>query len=217
MKRALGVAVLAFAFAGCRGTVPRASGGPEQGISAVVIGGRILGPNGKALPGRMVINFESEGGRQAQVYRLPVKPGAVLLYHIEPGKYHFAPTRSLFGDHLPFLRVRIEGRAHPVEFPREILRKPAVGVRPRKIVPLGLLEARWTPELPGRPSELKVALDDSLAARRGLVESLISDMMNPDAPQTLRDNLVSWTHSLEAALVDLSSEAERAPLFKPSP
>lgn len=217
MKGALGLAVLILSAAGCRGTVPRASGGPEQGISSVVIGGRIQGPSGQALPGRLVINFESEGGRQAQVYRLPVKPGEVLLYQIEPGIYHLAPTRSLLGGHQPFLSVRIAGRAYPVAFPRELLRKPAVGVRPRKIVALGVLEARWTPELPGRKTELKVALDDSLAARRGLVESLVSDMMNPSAPQRLRDNLVAWTHALDQALVDLSSEAERAPLFKPSP
>lgn len=217
MRRALGVAILALAAAACRGSIPQASGGPEQGISSVIIDGRILGPSGAPLKGRMVINLESEGGRQAQVYRLPVRTGEALLYQIEPGTYHLAPTRALFGDHQPLLRVRAAGRDYFVEFPREILRKPAVVVRPRKIVPLGVLEARWSPELPGRESELKVSLDDSLAARRRLVESLVSDMMNPAASQSLRDNLVAWTHALDAALIDLSSEAERAPLFKPSP
>lgn len=208
---------LSLLGAGCRGTAPELYGRPEEGISSMVIAGRMVLASGETRSGRFLVNLESEGGREAQVYRLAVAPGQTLLYQIEPGSYHLAPTRSLFGFHHTNLKVTIEGRSYTIPFPRDILRKPAVAVKPTKIVPLGILEASLSPALPGRQPVLKVSLDDSIEARRRIVEDLIHRMMDPSAPSKLRESAIAWTRALDQTLNELLSEIPRSPLYKPAP
>ena len=44
---------LGLALAGCSGTAPRLNGLPEQGMSAVIIGGRFILPTGETKNGRI--------------------------------------------------------------------------------------------------------------------------------------------------------------------
>lgn len=204
-------------LAGCRGSVPRLAGNPEQGISAVIVGGRLITPTGQTKSGRLWINLEGEGGREAQVYRLPLTPQEALLFQVEPGLYHLAPTRSLVGLHQPLLKVRVEGKTHKIPFPRDLLRKGGIRVKPTKIVALGVLEATVAKALPGRKPEVRVRLDDSVAARRSLVQDLIRDMMDPNAAPSQRLSAISWTRALEQTLVEVLAESDRGPLYKAGP
>lgn len=205
-------------MAGCRGSRPAAQADPEHGMSAVILGGKIVLPTGETRSGVVFINLEGEGGgREAEVYRLAARPQESLLYHIEPGAYRLAPTRSLFGFHQSQLKVRIEGRAYRVPFPRDILRKAVLDIRPAKVVSIGILEAALSPSLPGQEARLRVRLDDSVEARRHILQDLIRDMMDPAVPLQTRSSAVAWTRALDQALLDLVSESPRRPAYKPSP
>ncbi len=217
MRSALILAAAALALAGCRGTVPTLNGDPEQGISSVIIGGRIVTSSGETRSGRMWLDLETDGGREAEIYRLPIKPQQALLYQVEPGTYHVAPTRNLFGFSQSLLKVRVEGHTYRVPFPRELLRKGAIVVKPTKIVPLGVLVAEVQQPLPGRRPVVQLRLDDSVAARRDLVQTLIRAMMDPNAPADMRMSAISWTRALDQTLVDVLAEPEREPLYKTAP
>ena len=208
---ALGLAAL-----GCRGTVPERNALPEQQISAILIGGRMILPSGETRNGRTFVNFETEGGDRAEVYRLPVRGGENSLYLVEPGTYRLAPTRSLFGFYEPQMKVVIEGRTYRLPFPRDILPLVAFPVKPKKIVTLGVLEARVMPALPGRKSEVRVRLDDSVAARREVVQSLIREMMDPTRPLDARESAIAWSRALQTSLLDILAEEDRKPLYKPA-
>ncbi|MBI3563900.1 MAG: hypothetical protein HY079_01735 [Elusimicrobia bacterium] len=213
---AAAAAALGLAASGCRGTVPERNALPEQEISAVLIGGRMILPSGETRNGRTFVNFETEGGDRAEVYRLPVKGGENALFLIEPGTYRLAPTRSIFGFYEPQMKVVIEGRSYRLPFPREILRLEAYPVRPKKIVTLGILEARVLPALPGRKSEIRVRLDDSVAARRKVVQDLIHEMMDPTRPLDARESAIAWSRALQTSLLDILAEEDRKPLYKPA-
>lgn len=217
-RRALMALSAALAAAGCRGSKPLAQADPERGMSAVILGGRIILPTGETRSGSLAVNLEGEGGgREAEVYRLPVRPQESSLHHIEPGVYKLAPTRSLLGFHQSQLKIRIEGRTYRVPFPRDILRKPALDVRPTKVVPIGILEASLTPSLPGQEGRLRVRLDDGVEARRQILQGLIRDMMDPAVPLETRSSAIAWTRALDQALLDLVSENPKRPTYKPAP
>ena len=205
--------VAAFALTGCRGTVPMLNGPPEAGISAVLLGCRMFLPTGETRDGRAALNLEGELGN-GETYRLPVEPQRALLYDVEPGVYRVGPTRSIFGFHQAKLKVVLEGRSYYADFPREIMRKPALDIRPTRLYALGILEARLV-RLPGRPPELKVRLDDSLQARRSLVQNVIRTMMDPHAGNADRSSAVAWTRALEAELTSIVSQVERGPAYRP--
>lgn len=210
----LALAAAALALAGCRGSTPRLHGLPEQGIASVVVGGRLITPTGETRSGKLWINLEGEGGREAEVYRLPIDPQETLLFQVEPGLYHLAPTRNLVGSHQKLLKLRIEGRTYKVPFPRELLRKSGIQVKPKKVVPIGVLEAVVGKALPGRKPQVRVRLDDSVAARRQLVQDLIRDMMDPRAPTDVRESAISWLRALDMTLIEVLAEQERGPLYK---
>src|SRR5689334_3913449 len=111
MKRLIPL-VVAAAVGACSGTVPDRNAPPEQAISAVLVGLRLVLPTGETRNGRTTINFESEGGRQAEVYKLPLSGEESALYLVEPGVYRLAPTRSLFGSFQQQMRVIIEDREY---------------------------------------------------------------------------------------------------------
>lgn len=219
MKRALAAALAAACLASCNGTVPERNAPPEQRISAILIGGRIVLPSGETRDGRMFVNFEGQGDGESgssEVYRLPVRGGENYLYLVEPGIYRLSPTRSIFGFYQPTLKVLIQGRTYRLPFPREILRLDAYRIKPTKIVTLGVLEARVYPALPGRAPEVKVRLDDSVAARRSVVQSLIRDMMDPEKPAETRESIIAWNQALQNSLMTILSEEDRARSYKPA-
>lgn len=201
-------------LSGCRGTVPSLNGEPEQGIASVIIGGRIVTSAGETASGKMWLNLETDGGRDAEVYRLPIRPQQALLYQVEPGVYHIAPTRSVFGLSQANLTVKVEGHTYKVPFPRELLRKGAIQIKPTKIVPLGVLVAEVQKPLPGRRPVVKLRLDDGVPARRGLVQTLIRAMMDPNAPNAQRMSAIAWTRALDQTLIEVLAEPEREPLYK---
>jgi len=216
MRKALAALALVGALAACRGTVPERNGQPERDISAILIGGRMILPSGETRNGIAYVDLETDGGERAEVYRLPVRGGENVLYLVEPGTYRLAPTRSLFGFYQPQMKVVIEGRAYRVPFPREILRLDPYKIQPKKIVTLGVLEARVLPALPGRRPELRVRLDDSVAARRKVVQDMVREMMDPARPLDARDSAIAWSRALQNSLLDILSEEDRRPLYKPA-
>lgn len=216
MRNAVFAAALSLACLACRGTAPGVNGRPEDGVASVIIAGKIILPDGEAKSGGITINLEGDG-EGADSYRLKVLPRQAQLFQVEPGTYRLSPTRSLLGTHQASLKIRIEGRTYRVPFPREILRANAVTIKPRKIAALGVLEARLSKALPGRPARIDLRLDDSVDARRNLVEGLIRSMMDPDVSVEKRENAISWIRALDQSLLDLLSESERKPLYKLAP
>jgi hypothetical protein len=206
----------AFSLAACRGTVPERNVPPEMAISAVLIGGRMLLPSGETRNGTAAVNFETEGGLRAEVYRLPVQGGETFLYLVEPGTYRILPTRSIFGFYQPAMTVEIEGRKYRLPFPRDIQRLDAYDVKPSKAVALGILEVKVLPALPGQKPEVRVRLDDSVAARRKLVQDTIHEMMDPSRPVEIRDSAVAWSRALQNSLMDILAEDERRTLYTPA-
>ncbi|MDX6769577.1 MAG: hypothetical protein SF051_08600, partial [Elusimicrobiota bacterium] len=171
--------LLTAALAGCAGTVPQRNAPPEQAIAAILIGTRFILPTGETRGGRTVVNFESEGGRQAEVYRLPVGGGENFLYLVEPGVYRVMPTRSLFGFHQTTMKAVIDGRSYRIPFPRELLRLPAYDVKPSRILPMGILEYKVQAALPGQASRISVRRDQTIGARRKIVQDTGPEMMGP--------------------------------------
>lgn len=216
MKRLL--PLLTAALCACSGAVPVRNGPPEQAIAAILIGTRFVLPTGETRNGRVNVNFESEGGRQAEVYRLPLEGGGEnFLYLVEPGMYRVMPTRSLLGFHQMTMRAVVDGRAYRIPFPRELLRLPAYDVKPNRILPLGILEYKIAAALPGQSSRVAVRLDDSVEARRKIVQDVIRDMMDPRRSTDVRESAIAWTRSLQNSLLDLLAEEERRPAYKPAP
>ena len=216
MKKASLLAA-ALALASCRGTVPDRDAPPEQAISAIIIGGRMILPSGETRHGYTTVNFETDGGIRAEVYRLPVSGGENFLYLVEPGAYRLAPTRSIFGFYQPTMKVVIEGRTYRLPFPRELLRLDAFDIKPSKIRALGILEAKVLPALPGRDPEIRVRLDDSAAARRAIVQDMIHEMMDPARKLETRESAISWSRGLQNSLMEILSEEDRRPMYQPAP
>ena len=206
----------ALGLAACRGTVPDRDARPEQSISAVLIGARLILPSGETRNGYAAVNFETDGGSRAEVYRLPIEGGENFLYLVEPGTYRLAPTRSIFGFYQETMTVVIEGRRYRLPFPRDIQRLDAYTIKPSKILALGILEARVMPALPGRKPEIRVRLDDGIAARRKVVQDMIHEMMDPMRSLDTRENAVSWSRALQNSLMDILSEEDRRPLYTPA-
>ncbi len=215
MRRLL-LASAVLALAACRGTAPERDAPPEQAISAILIGCRTILPSGETRNGRIAVNFESDGGRAAEVYRLPLAGGENYLYLIEPGTYRIAPTRSIFGFSQPVLSIVIEGRAYSLPFPRDLLRQHAYEIKPGKITSMGSLEAQVMPTLPGQKPTIRVRLDDSTQARRSVVQSTIRDMMDPRKPSKVRESAIAWSRALQTSLMDLLAEEEQRQLYKPA-
>lgn len=215
MRRPL-LAACVLALAACRGSVPERNAPPEQAISAILIGCKTILPSGETRNGRIVANFESEGGRQAEVYRLPLKGGENYLYLIEPGTYRLAPTRSIFGFYQPTMKVVIEGRAYILPFPRDLLRQHAYEIKPGKITAMGSLEATVMPALPGQKPTIRVRLDDSTQARRDVVQNTIRDMMDPRKPSEVRESSIAWSRALQNSLMELLAEEQSRQLYKPA-
>jgi hypothetical protein len=215
MKKAALLAA-ALGLAACRGTVPDRDAPPEQSISAVVIGARMILPSGETRNGYAAVNFETDGGSRAEVYRLPVTGGENFLYLVEPGTYRLAPTRSIFGFYQPIMTVVIEGRTYRLPFPRDIQRLDAYTIKPSKILALGILEARVMPALPGRKPEIRVRLDDGVLARRKVVQDMIHEMMDSTRSLDARESAIAWSRALQNSLLDIVSEEDHRPLYTPA-
>jgi hypothetical protein len=215
MRRSARLALVALALCGCRGTVPKLNGVPEGGIAAVLIGCRVTLPTGETSSGRVALNLEGEEGN-GETYRLPLKPGRPLLYQVEPGVYRLAPTRSLFGFHQENLKVVIEGRSYSVPFPRDILRKAALDIKPTKVVAIGTLDIKLT-RLQNRGTTVRVYLDDGAESRRALVQKEIRLMMDPNAAGSDRATALAWTRGLTEQLTQIVTEVQRGPAYRLGP
>lgn len=201
--------------AACMGSSPAIGHNPERGLASVLIGARLALPSGQTRSGQVWINLEGEGNRgDGEIYRLAADPGLPMLYQVEPDAYRLSPTRSIFGKPQAALKARIEDRTYYAPFPRDILRKAAIDIKPSKIVSLGILEVRLTSSMPGRAPTIKASLDDSVAARRKLVEDAIRAITDPTAPVAYRENAIDWSKALDMTLIGLASESEAAPLYK---
>ena len=215
MRKAL-LAAAVLSLAACRGEVPLRNAPPEQAISAILISGKMVLPSGESRDGRLEIGFETDGG-QGEVYRVPVRADENDLFLVEPGSYRLAPTRTLFGGYQPTLTVVIDGRTYHPPFPRELMSLGPYEVKPTKVLALGELVATVLPALPGRTPEVRLRLDDSVAARRDLVQGLIRDMMDPNRPAAVRDSAIAWSRSLQNELMKILSEQDGHPLYTPAP
>ena len=213
MRRLAALAAVSVLLTSCQGTVPRLNGQPESGISSVLIGCRMTLPTGETGSGRAALNLEGQAGN-TESYRLPLEPQRSLLYQVEPGLYRLSPTRSIFGFHHETLTAVVEGHSYSVPFPRDILRKPAVEIKPTKIVALGVLDVS-VERLPGREPTMRIYLDDSIDARRALVQREIRSMMDPNAASDQRASAISWTRALEESLRTLVTESQRGPAYRP--
>jgi hypothetical protein len=136
---------------------------------------------------------------------------------VEPGTYRLAPGRSLLGFPTAKMTVVISGRSYSVPFPRQILRLNQYRVKPDKVLAVGILEAKLLPALDGRAPEIRVRLDDSAQARRGLVQEEIRQMMDPARSSDARDGAVSWSRGLQNSLMDILAEEDHQPLYQPAP
>ncbi|MBI4679405.1 MAG: hypothetical protein HY748_17660 [Elusimicrobia bacterium] len=211
------LACAAVAAGGCRGSSPIFDEGPENRFAAVVMGTRIILPTGETNAGGIAINLEGEGGRRANLYRLEVPAGRALLYPVEPGVYRLTPTRSVFGWHQAQMRIVADDFAYKAPFPSQIMRKGAIDLRPKKVVSLGIIEARFVSDPVKKEAKIVVRIDDSVAARRDAVQQIVRDMASASTPADERDRDFAWSGSLEDHLVTLQAEIERRPLYKPSP
>ncbi|MBI3298300.1 MAG: hypothetical protein HYZ75_09065 [Elusimicrobia bacterium] len=209
MRRILPL-ILAASALSCRGTAPELYGPATLGYSAVLVRGRVIVPDGETRDAALWINLESPNER----YRVRVRANETTLLRIEPDVYRLHPTRNPLGFVQANLHVKIAGRSYAVPFPRDILRKDPLEVKPTKVIALGVLEARLLPIKRGHEARVEVRLDDSNKARRHLIEDMIDRMMDAKASLEVRDAAVSWTRALEQALVLVQGEAERKATYK---
>jgi len=72
------------------------------------------------------------------------------------------------------------------------------------------------PALPGRKPEIRVRLDDSVAARRATVQDVIRAMMDPARSLDARESAIAWSRGLQNSLQDLLAEEDRRPMYTPA-
>jgi hypothetical protein len=195
----------------CRGSKPVRFGESKFGFSAVILRGRIITPTGEIKEGRMSLNLESES---ADNYRLNFEPGETTVLRVEPDIYRLHPTRSIFGRVQRQLTVVIAGRAFRVPFPRSILRREQVDLRPTKVAAIGILEAKLMPIQKGKPPKIVVRLIDDIDTKRELLEEVIEKMMDPRVSVSIRSASVSWTRAIEDSLIDLQGLGNEEPAYK---
>ncbi len=213
MLRALPLILLLPILAACRGTRPVRFGESKFGFSSLIVRGRIVTPTGEITTGKMSLNLESD---EAERYRVPFEPGRTVVWRIEPDLYRVHPTRNIFGSVQRDLSVQIAGRNFRVPFPRHILRKEELDVKPTWMVPIGILEAKLFPIQKGKPPKIIVTLDDSVATRRKLIQEVIDMMVDPTVPIKIRSSAISWTRALQNALLEMLGEQEEKPAYKPA-
>ncbi|MDE2314072.1 MAG: hypothetical protein KGL04_07850, partial [Elusimicrobia bacterium] len=172
---------------------------------AVVIGGSFQDPNGPTSRGETVVGLESRDGL---VYRLRVKAGQTFLYQIQPGVYHLAPVRTVFGSPGKFLSADIDGRPYRTPFPLELANSGEFKAEPGGILVLGVLKVALSPALPDRGPLLSVSLDDYVADKRTMVQNLIQSMMNPAVSSELRRNTQAWLNPLQKILISLAAQPQ---------
>ncbi|MBI5208941.1 MAG: hypothetical protein HY927_03100 [Elusimicrobia bacterium] len=207
-----------MALAGCRGSSAVFDVDPETRFSAVILGTRIILPTGETNTGRMAINLEGDRGAEVPDYRLVVPAGRALLYPVEPGVYRLGPTRSIFGWHQPAMRISADHVTYKAPFPSQILRKAPIDIKPKRVVPLGVLETRIISDAANQRTSVAVRLDDSIQARRDVLQQIIHDMASSTTDQAERERDFSWSRCLDMALLELQTEVERKPLYKaPTP
>jgi hypothetical protein len=219
MRHSRAILVCAAAWllgAGCSGSIPLRNGRPEQGIAAIILGARFITPAGETQSGVFHVNLEGQDSMRSETYRVPVLPHQTMLYQVEPDVYRFNVTRNWLGWPQPRLKVRIAGRTYRMPFPREVLRKPPLDIKGKKVFSVGVFEVKLQQALPSQAPKVTVNIDDSIPTRRQLVQDVIHQMMDTSIPVEERETAIAWSRALQNALLSILSEAEteRAPLFK---
>jgi hypothetical protein len=202
--------------AGCSGSIPLRDGRPEEGMAAVILGARFTTPAGETQSGIFHVNLEGTDAGRAETYRVPIVPHQTKLYQVEPDVYRLSVTRNWLGFPQPTLKVRIAGRTYRMPFPREVLRRAPLNIKGKKAFPVGIFEVQLQPALPGQPPRVKISIDDSITARRQVVQDIIHQMMDPNISAEDREMAIAWSRPLQNVLLEILAEAEteRAPLFK---
>ena len=144
------------------------------------------------------------------------EPGETTVLRVEPDIYRLHPTRNLFGFVQRDLTVTIAGRSFRVPFPRSILRKEQVDLKPTRAVAIGILEVKLLPIRKGERPKIEVRLIDDIDAKRELLEEVIDKMMDTKTPVEIRSASVSWTRAIENAVIDLQGLEQEQRAFKPS-
>ncbi len=196
---------LALGLAACRGSVPIAGEEPQQGLAAVVIGAQFAAAGSPTNDGKTAVALKSADGR---TYRLYLSAGQTVLYQMDPGLYRLAPVPEPFGAPGRFLHARIDGRDYQTPFPQEFVNSQPINAKAGRIAVLGLLKIKLSAPLPGRGPFLSADLANFAEDKRALVQNLISRMMDPTAPASVRQNALAWLNPLEKALMSLAAQPQ---------
>ena len=210
MKRWAWLAAAGFVCAACQGSVPSLHGTGKSGYGAIIVRGQATTPSGETRRARMALGFESDQMR----YLIPFTPGHATMYVIEPGRYRVTPARGPFGISLDTLDVVVEGRSLSAPFPRDILRLDEIEVKPRHVVPIGILKVDVARKTGERRVHVRATLDTSKDSRRRLVEEKVQQMLDPRVDSDERDTAVSWNSAIDQALLDVQSAPDLHPAFK---
>jgi len=204
---------LACWVAGCQGSTPaRNATGTSISSSAILVRARLSLPSGELHSGYIDFDIESD----ARDYRLRALPGT-SLYVVEPGAYRFSPVRGLFGKVKDELRIDFNGRTYKIAFPLALLRHNSIVVKPRRIVSLGILEAKLERVSGSLEPKVTFSLLEDPTTQKSLVEDMIHKMMDKSTDPEMRDTAVAWSRALEEALVQLQEVQDASPTFKPGP
>lgn len=210
VKRWAWLAAAATLVAACQGSVPSLHGGGKGGYGAIIVRGRATTPSGETYRARLSLGFESD----EMHYVIPFTPGHATMYIVEPGKYRITPLRGPFGIPLDTLDVVVEGRSLSAPFPRNILRLDEIEVRPRHVVPIGVLNVNVVRQPGQRRLRVEADLDTSKDKRRRLVEEKVQQMLDPRVDSDERDTAVNWNTALDEALLTVQSAPDLRPAFK---
>ncbi|MBI5631165.1 MAG: hypothetical protein HY921_09815 [Elusimicrobia bacterium] len=198
--------------AACRGTIPELHEPPSRNVGGFLVGLKISTElSGEASSGKFILNLESG----SEIYRLALEPGQSYLYQVEPGIYRLAPERSLFGGRRTLMSISAQGQEYQLPFPRELDRHESLSVEPGDILVLGRVEVSVAEAQAGREALVRIRLNQSVAARRDLVQAMIRKIMDPSQPLPARESALSWVQALEKNLRRLFGEKEKGPALAP--
>ena len=202
MRRGWIISVL-LPLTACRASLPPTTTGPSPLYAALLVKGRIVMPAGEVDAGMITLDMESP----MHEYQIDFIPKKTILYSVEPGAYHFSPIRTVFGRTSTILKLKISGQNFDVPFPAELLRRSVVAP-PTQVIPVGILVARVSTPPHQSQYVFHVSLDDSLRARKSLVQDAIRQLMDTNTSSAQRENPVKWIRALDQTFEQLQSDQE---------
>ena len=207
--------VLTF-LAACAGMTPTTTGQARTDLGALIIAARIETPNGRAYSGGVTLNLLGIGKGSSESYRRFLPARRTLLYQIKPGLYRLQAPLDFFGNSKGTLPIRTDNERYSPSFPKDLAYFPPCEIKAEKTTAIGHIRSFIMPVPQGVAPNIKIKFNHDLAARRRLIESVISSMGNPDIPEAERKSYQSWARSLEQALTSISA-LQRQPFSTPEP